>query len=86
MNSGILQNKPKKVQHFETGRLAANHSVCMTGTVRHAMTGALLGFYLCDSSYGTDYAGMVYVPVEMMKTCYETMAESFIVVTNARIR
>lgn len=86
VNSGILQNKPQKVNHFETGRLAANHTVCMTGTVRNAATGALMGFYLCDSSYGTDFAGRVYVPLEMMHTCYETMAESFIVVTNARIR
>ena len=58
----------------------------MTGTARDPQTGRLKGFYLCDSSYGVSYGGMIYAPVEMMKVCYEDMEEGFIVVTNARIR
>lgn len=86
LNAGILQNKPELIRNEATGTIAANHSVCMTGTVRNPRTGVLTGFYLCDSSHGVDYGGMLYVPVEMMKVCYEEMEESFIVVTNARIR
>ena len=86
LNAGIFQNRPDKIRHSDTGMITANHSVCMTGTVRDPDTGALKGFYLCDSSHGVSYAGMVFASLDMMKACYETMAESFIIVTNARIR
>jgi len=87
VNQGILQHKPHRIVYEMTGTVVANHAVCMIATVRDAYTGALKGFYLSDSSYNAYSGGrMIYASVEMMKECYEKIAESALTITNKRIR
>lgn len=58
----------------------------MTGTVRDPETGSLRGFYLCDSSSQRRDGAMIYVPLEKMHDCYESVIGGFVVATDTPIR
>lgn len=85
LNSGVLQDRPWKTYN-EAGEICATHSVCMTATVRDADTGALRGFYLCDSSAQRPDGAMIFVPLEKMQACYGDIKGGFVVATDAPIR
>lgn len=85
LNSGVLQDRPWKTYN-EASEICATHSVCMTATVRDADTGALRGFYLCDSSAQRPDGAMIFVPLEKMQACYGDIKGGFVVATDAPIR
>ena len=85
LNSGILQNREWKIYN-DNGEIAASHAVCLTGTVRSAETGELIGFYMCDSSGQTPDAGRTFVTLEKLEECYGEVRGGFATITNNPIR
>ena len=85
LNAGLLQDRPWKEANAE-GEIAANHAVCLTGTVRDADTGELAGFYLCDSSSQRPDGGKIFVTMDKMEECYSQVKGSFAILTDEAIR
>ena len=85
VNSGILQDRDWKV-YDKDGNIGCTHTVCLTGTVRSAETGDLVGFYLCDSSAQTPDGGRTFVPMDKFDQCYEEVQGAYAVITDEPIR
>jgi len=85
LNSGILQDREWKIYN-DNGEIAATHAVCLTGTVRDADTGELVGFYLCDSSGQTPDSGKTFVSLDKLKESYSEVRGGFATITNDPVR
>lgn len=81
LNSGVLQDREWKIYN-DNGEITATHAVCLTGTVRDADTGDLVGFYLCDSSGQTPEPGRTFVPMDKFLKSYSEIKGGFAVITD----
>ena len=65
--------------------LCANHAITITGIARDAATGEIAGVYICDSGRGCQGDACRFVSAEQFRDCYEGIANSGAVVTDAPI-
>lgn len=78
LNAGYLWNDPAYV-----GDGSANHEVTLTGTVRDAETGELLGLTICDSGDGK---ACDVLSVDELQLCYEDAPAAHVIISNDPIR